>query len=222
LFDRAVGLWGIIWLVALAGAWFWLRDDPNLRDNAGLRSIVVGAWVVVAVTLGGWLMLGLLSDRRAHRFAGRLGLIPKVGHVLAECWRAIWLYRRRGRAVLLALVLSLGTHTATVLMFHFAAHAFVSAADSARLPSLAEHCLVVPVGMAIQAIPLAPGGVGIGEATFENLYKLLGRPKQLGVRASLVQRALTWILGLVGYLVFLRLRAPVSSAKLQHATVGTE
>ena len=37
---------------------------------------------------------------------------------------------------------------------------------------LAEHFLLVPMGLLIQAIPLFPGGVGIGELGFGSLYRL--------------------------------------------------
>jgi len=221
LFDRAVGLWGLVWLVALAGGAFWLAGDPELLGNHYLRLIVVVSWVVAAVTLGGWLLLGLLSDRWAHRFAGRLGLVPKAGHALAECWRAVWMYRRRGWAVTVALVMTLGTHAATVLMFHFASRAFVSPAEAGRLPTLTEHALIVPVGMAVQAFIPTPGGIGGGELSFGGLYALLDKPRALGVRATLVLRALTWVLGLAGYLAYLRMRRPAAApAAAEPAAVG--
>ena len=51
------------------------------------------------------MLLGFLPGRRAEIFAGRLTRIPKVGGSLAELWRAVWLYRCRGRGVGLALLL---------------------------------------------------------------------------------------------------------------------
>ncbi len=223
LFDRAVGLWGLVWLVALCGGAFWLAGEPHLQQNAGLRAIVGASWGVCGATLGGWLVLGFLSDRRAHRFAGRLGLIPKAGHFLSECWRAVWLYRRRGWAVTLGLALTLGTQVFMVLSFHYSALVFVSATDADRLPSLTENAVVVPVGMAIQAFVPTPGGVGGGEWSFGKLYRLLGRPEAFGVLASLAQRAVTWVLGLAGYLAYLRMRSPAAAdARREPAAVGAE
>jgi hypothetical protein len=207
LFDRAVGLWGLVWLVALCGGVFWLIGDPHLQTNAGLQVIVRGSWIVVGATLAGWLLLGFLSERRAHRFAGRIGLIPKVGHILAEIWRAVWLYRRRGWAVTAALILALGTHSTAVLGFHFAAVAVVPAGEVA---GLTEHALVVPVGMAIQAFAPTPGGIGFGEYSFSKLYKLLGRPEGFGGWASVALRLITIVLGLIGYLAYLRMRPPAA------------
>jgi uncharacterized membrane protein YbhN (UPF0104 family) len=211
LFDRAVGLWGLVWLVALAGGAFWLAGEPLLLGNTRLLAIVRSAVAIVAVTAGGWLLLGLLPERRAHRLAGRLALTPKVGHALAELWRAVWLYRRRPRAVAVALGLTLVNHTANVLLFHCAARTFVPAAEAAQLPSLAEDVLVVPVGLAVQAGFPTPGGAGAGEAAFGWLYHdVLGRSAALGVLASLAQRVLSWVLGLAGYIAYLRTRPALS------------
>ncbi len=60
--------------------------------------------------------------------------------------------------------------------------------------------------MVIQAMPLFPGGAGIGEAGYGWLYQLLDYPARSGVLASLVQRVIFWTLGLAGYLVYLRMK----------------
>jgi hypothetical protein len=62
--------------------------------------------------------------------------------------------------------------------------------------------------MAIEALFPAPGGMGGGEYVYGQLYSMLGRPEAVGVLASLARRALTWAVGLIGYLVYLRLTSP--------------
>ena len=39
---------------------------------------------------------------------------------------------------------------------------------------LATQFFLMPVGLITVAIPLAPGGIGIGHAAFESLYQLAG------------------------------------------------
>jgi uncharacterized membrane protein YbhN (UPF0104 family) len=206
LIDRAIGLWGLLWLVALLGGWFSLTDNPVLRENVGLRAVVRSAWGIVAATVVTWALLGFLPEWRAQRFARRLTRLPKIGHNAAEFWRAIWMYRNRPRAVALALLLSLVSQTGNVFAIHFAAQTFASAVDPDVLPSLAEHALIVPQGMAIEAFFPAPGGVGGGEFGYGKLYRLIGRPEALGVLASLGRRMCQWIVGLIGYVVYLRLK----------------
>src|SRR5207249_2762579 len=111
--------------------------------------------------------------------------------------------RCQGRSVLVALVLAIIGHVGFVLTFYFSAMTLV---DADKIPSVADHFLIVPVGMAIQAGFPAPGGVGGGEYGYGKLYQLLKFPFANGVLGSLVQRVITWILGMAGYLVYLRMR----------------
>jgi len=72
-------------------------------------------------------------------------------------------------------------------------------ADPANpLPTLTQHFLLVPIGLVIMAMPLFPGGAGIGELGFGLLYGWFGYPSANGVLCSLVQRVLSWVIGLVG------------------------
>lgn len=211
LVDRAVGLWGLVWLVALLGGTFWLANDPVLAASAGLRTIVRSAWLIGGVTVGAWILLGVLPERRSQRFARRLTRLPKVGHAFAEFWRAVWLYRTQPRAIVIAMLLSLISQTGNVFSFHYAAQVFVDPADVDRLPTLTEDLLIVPVGMVIQAVFPAPGGVGGSEYGFGKLFALLGRPEAYGILASLAQRALGWVIGLLGYLFYLRAKPSLPS-----------
>src|SRR5207247_1880195 len=99
IMDRAIALWGLIWFVAILGGVFWLAgmlDGPSATQS---KSIVTSAGIVVALSALTWLLLGLLPERRAERFAGRLTHLPKVGGSAAEFWRAIWMYRCRQGSV---------------------------------------------------------------------------------------------------------------------------
>jgi uncharacterized membrane protein YbhN (UPF0104 family) len=158
----------------------------------------------VGGTLAGYAVLAFLPDHRAERFAGRLRGIPGVGGSLAEFWTAVWLYHKQPRALAEALGLSVLGHAGFVLVFYLAARAF---ADPGALPRLAEHYLIIPVGLTFQALVPTPGGVGAGEAGFGGLYASVGTPAVAGVLGSLGNRLITWIIGLVGYIVFLRMRA---------------
>jgi uncharacterized membrane protein YbhN (UPF0104 family) len=212
ILDRVIALWGLIWFVALLGTGFWLAG--SLRGIAGerLQAIVLAAGGIVGVSLLFCLLLMVLPARRARRFAIRLSRLPKIGHAAAEFWRAIWMYRRKPRSVFLAMMLALVGHVGFVLTFYFSARTLW---DADQIPSLREHFLIVPVGMVIQAVPLFPGGAGIGEAGYGWLYQLLGYPVRSGVLGSLVQRVIFWIWGLGGYLVYLRMKPdlqPVADA----------
>jgi len=218
LLDRAVGLWGILWIVALLGGVFWLGGNPAIRTEPYLQFIVLTAAVVVGVTVGLWLVLGVLPEWRAQRFARRLeSYVPLVGQTAAEFWRAVWMYRCKGLSIGGALLLSLGSQACVVFAFFFASQVFHDPAQEANIPSLSEHFLLVPIGTAIQALFPSPGGVGGGEWGFGKLFSLVDPSmKTTGEFASLVQRVITVGLGLSGYLIYLRMRPALSPVAPVH------
>ncbi len=206
LLDRAIGLCGLFWLVAVLGAIFWMTGTlSQLAPEAGvvLETIVFGAWIVVAASLTFWFVLGTVSPERSERAATRLEKVPKVGRAIAGFWRAVRLYRLRGGSIGLAMLLSMVGHVGFVLFFYFAASTLTPASE---IPSLGTHFVIVPVGMTIQAGFPAPGGVGGAEFGYGMLYKLVGAPAAYGVLGSLVQRFVTWVLGAIGLVVYLRMR----------------
>ncbi len=212
LIDRVIGLWALACLVALLGSAFWLVGTPSLVGHEHLLWIVAAADALVLVSAAGWLLLGVLPQRRADRFAGRLESLPKFGRTAAELWRAIWMYRCRARSVLVALGLALLGHLGFVLAFYFAAQTFLPPGDADQIPTLAQHFVIVPIGMTVAAFVPTPGGVGVGEYSFGMLYELLDKPEANGVIASLVGRIINWGLGLLGYLIFLRMRPALCSS----------
>jgi hypothetical protein len=77
---------------------------------------------------------------------------------------------------------------------------------------LAEHFVFVPIGLVVQALVPTPGGAGGGEWGFSKLYEVFGGSEVNGALGSLVQRVLTWVFGLAGYLVYLWMHASLSAA----------
>jgi hypothetical protein len=212
--DRVLGLVGLFWLVALVGAVYWANgwlasSVATAESAAALRAIVLVAGLLTAASLVFWLLLGVLSQRWAQAIANRLGRIPKVGGSLGELWRAVWLYRCRGRSVGLALLLAMVGHVGFVLCYYFTA---LAVCPDGAAPSLGLQFLVVPVGMTIQAGIPTPGGMGGGEFTFGELYRILGFAEADGVYMSFVQRVLTWVVALFGALLCLRRRTARTDA----------
>lgn len=203
--DRMFGLFGLVLYVALVGGACWAAGNEQIGTNEDLQKVIkVCGGIAVAITVG-WLLLGLLPRHRADRFAVRLQKLPKIGATLAELWYTVWQYRQRSKTVLACLGLSAVTHTCYVLIFHFAVQVFPSGAgDVATLP---EHVSAAPIGYIMEALFPAPGGIGGGEAIFGYLYKLLGKPFNVGFVGRLTMRVLQWTFGFIGYLAYLRMKA---------------
>lgn len=220
VFDRMIGLFGLLMLAATAGSGFWLSGDPQIADRPRLQMVVLFCLAGAATGVVGFLLLGLVSEALADRIAARLGRLPK-GAVLAELWFTIITYRRRPATVVAVVALSAVVHVGFVLMFHLAVQVFPPS-DRTLLGSLPEHFVVCPIGFIVQAAVPLPGGIGGGEFTFGGLYKLI-RPgaadaAAVGLAGRLTLRVVEWTLGLVGYVAFLWMRKelPAMTEQVEH------
>jgi glycosyltransferase 2 family protein len=205
--DRFFGLCGLVCLVALIGTTALFGGYVNdLVKPERAFSLVVIIFVSLGMMLGlftAWFIAGFVSETGSDGLIRRLERVPKIGHSLAELWRALYMYRRRGRSIAAALALSMVGHILFVLTFYFSALTVAPADD---IPTLGAHFLIVPVGMIIAAAVPTPGGIGGGEWGFGALYEMVGCQAADGVLGSLVQRVITWVIGLIGYLVYLRMK----------------
>lgn len=218
LMDRVIALWALVWFVALLGGVFWLGGLLDGPAAGAASFIVASSLVVVAATASVWLLLGLLPDWRAERFAGRLAWLPVVGHSAAELWRAVWMYRKRQRSVAVVMALTWVGQVGFVVAFWCGARA-VWGPELGSIPSLTQHFLLVPIGATMQALVPTPGGAGAGEWGFAALYLLFCAAEANGVLASLVQRSMSWVLGLAGYGVYLWLGTERTVARVATPTV---
>jgi glycosyltransferase 2 family protein len=210
--DRVIGLWGLMWLAAISGTVFWIMGNQAIVANSRLRAVFFLAVASSVLSYLFWLVLGFLPDWRAQRFADRLDHWGRVGHSAAEFWRAIWMYRCRGRIVLYTVLMSLVCHVAFVLAFFFAAQVFQTPGEEGRIPTVTQHFLLIPIGMTVEAVPLSPGGVGVSEVSYGWLYSLADAPEANGIMAMLAKRFIQICLAAVGGLIYLNIRPALKPA----------
>ncbi len=212
LIDRGLGLWGLTWVIVLLGTLFWVVGNPILLENRELRLIVFISSLVIGASLIVCLVLLALPARRAEIFTGRLERLPRIGHALAEVWRAVWMYRMKKPSVVRALLISISSHVCFVVAFYYAGQIFLDPALPDAHPTLSQDFLIVPVGCAVQAVFPSPGGVGAGEATFGHLYEIVGQPVAAGVLASIAQRIVIWGLSLLGFIVYIQMKPDIPTS----------
>src|SRR5439155_16565205 len=119
------------------------------------------------------------------------------------------------RSIALTLLLSWIGQVGFVFVFYFSMRTLWDP-GMGSIPSVAEHFLLVPIGLVIEAMPLFPGGAGIGEAGYGGLYAWFSCAATIAILGSLVKLVLMWAAGLAGYLIWLRMRAslPATSSSL--------
>jgi uncharacterized membrane protein YbhN (UPF0104 family) len=128
------------------------------------------------------------------------------------------MYRCRQKSVAVVFFMSWVSHLGFVIAFYCCANALWTE-ELGKIPTLTQHFLLVPIGMVMQALVPTPGGAGGGEWSFGALYRLFGAAEANGVLGSLVQRVINWTLGLVGFFIYMRVRAapPVPEAAAELA-----
>lgn len=179
--DRMVGLWT---LIALAAAVIWSSggDFAPLRWPVGI-ALAAGSAVV---------LLALLSaPRRALGIERLIARLPQARR-LQKLDDAAAVYAGRPLELPLSIALSLANHACVIAGLFAIGRAF------GDLQGFTTYIGIVAVANTLTAVPLSPGGWGVGEAAYGYLFALLGAEAALGVAVSITYRLCTVALGLAG------------------------
>ncbi|MBI3821685.1 MAG: flippase-like domain-containing protein [Planctomycetes bacterium] len=205
--DRALSVWGIVFIVAAVGGACWLFDLLDAAVLGPARPIILTATIIIVASVIAWVAAGCYAPTLADATSGG---------ALSQLWHAAWLYHRRPGSVVAAAALSVMSTACESVAFYCYARTLSDGTASNALPGLSEHFLIVPIGLLISGIPLFPGGAGIGEAGFGGLYKLFGFAAANGVLGSLLFRVSGWALGIAGYLGCLLTEAMSRPESVRH------
>jgi uncharacterized membrane protein YbhN (UPF0104 family) len=116
-------------------------------------------------------------------------------------------YHNHRRTVLEVLALSVVIH----LLVGWVCWHYAAALGETNLSLLALY-VVVPLGLLVTAVPIAPAGVGTGHAAFLFLFGLLGC--QRGADVFTLYALSNILLGAIGGIVYLRFRSHEPSPAL--------
>ena len=211
IMDRVLSLWALVWFVAIVGGVLWATGQLTNEETVKQSHLaVLAAAAFCAVSLAVWISVGFLGSERAERFALRLHRLPKVGGSAAEFWRAVWMYRCQPRCVLIIMAMAFTGFFGFVSVFYLSVLTLHE--PNQKIPTLAEHFLIIPIGLVFQAFLPLPGGLGLGEAGFGALYDWMNCNGAAGVVGSLVQRSINWILSSFGFLVYMRMKPALKKA----------
>lgn len=200
MFDRLVGLSGLITLAAIAlvvgsgGEWAHMLGAPIALAVASVASAVVMFYAA---------LLGLSEERdpilrTLRRLAARFAFLSGVLGV----FEGVRVYHDKRRVTLAAVAASMVAHGFLVLAWV----CFVRAMEIEGIP-VAALFVVVPIGMLVASIPIGPAGIGTGHAAFLAVFALLGSSRG----ADLFNLVLMYqfIQAGVGGVVYLSVRAEV-------------
>ncbi len=184
--DRVIGLVGMVFV----GTILVLRADERMDP----LKLPVGLFCLALVLGMGLFFNGAV--RRLVRFDGLVAKLPQGERLLRLDAGARRLLAKPGEVVL-ALGFSFGNHAFNGLAVFTAARALGTTLD------LQDWVTVMAISNTLAAVPLSPGGLGVGEVMFGSLAEMLGSTYAIGVATSLVYRMILYVMSLFGGLVML-------------------
>lgn len=193
LLDRVVGL---SCLFILAGVAVLL----NLRffsTDAGMAPLAVFLAVGFAGLLAGATLVFYPHAEGKDPVARLLGLrLPGFG-MLTKVYEALRCYRHKPGSLILALLISCVIQGAALFYM-----LVITRALTGQDPDVGVFATIYAVGIMATAIPLAPGGLGVGHLAFDRLFHLAGLSGGANVFNVMIlaQLALN-LLGVVPYLL---------------------
>lgn len=206
--DRMMGFFIMIATAFFALFFHW----STVTQSAELSSIALG---VASLFLGFLFFYGMSLSRRFQRllqnsWVGRF-LFEKLpgGNKFHTLNEALHSYRKAPSALAIAALMSLFNQILTVAFVYVIAQAM----GITELP-VSAFFFLVPVGMVVQALPISPAGIGVGQAAFFFLFNLyLGEESQLGPTAITIMQLTNLFWGLFGAYFFFQRKKPVLEAQ---------
>ena len=185
VFDRIVGLFSLFLLGSIAVAVAWAADGISFQS-----SFLWAAPAAMGITLlGGFL---ILSDG-TYRLPPVQWLVQHAPAALRALVQAFRKFANAPRAIGIAIVLSLISHTLIVVVFILVARLMHDPL------SVFDHAVLNPIAVTMNAVPITPGGLGVTEGAFAYLARTAGSDN--GALIALTSRMVQYAVYLLGGLV---------------------
>jgi uncharacterized protein (TIRG00374 family) len=193
--DRAIGFYSSFLLGLAAVVWMICSGEgmtgPVLQMGAAIIFCVLGATLAFSA---------LWADSLRGRV---LGVVPE--RLRAPLESVLTAYRARGRSLLFCLALSLIVGVISMGAYRIAGHAIGTPLGWKQV------FLVCPLVFVATALPITPGGIGVGETAASVLFSQFG--VETGATIMLVVRLWFFALRLPGALFYVfQRRRPASPA----------
>lgn len=167
--DRVFGLLVLLWIAALC----------SLLVGGELETLILPLFAIAGLASSGLLLVGVPALRKLIGGSRLIRFVPNRLSGVVDSLRAV---AGRPSEVLIALAWSLGNHLCVGLGVYAVAHGVGDQVDY-------FGCLAASaVANSISAIPLAPGGWGVGEAAYAAMFSLLGSSESVGYAVSVATR----------------------------------
>lgn len=204
LLDRILGLIGLFVMGVIAAA----SSYEKLASNPVTSQLLIGLAIVVVLSL---VFLGVVfmphSDGR-DPFERLLSLRMPGFKLLRGIYDALRAYRHRPLTIFATISISVVIQLIFLVYMGFIGRILYGSQnfDTALLAP------IFPFGTLATAIPLAPGGLGVGHAAFDKLFHLVGLPGGANVFNIYVLSQL--VLNLLGFIPYLSVKSKIGQNQI--------
>lgn len=199
VFDRLIGLFTMT-LMALVTSFVeykLLLQHPALKSFALILGLIFTLFLILF-----WLIWSRRTQSLRFSFLAALEKYPGLQQNLSRLNQ----FQLRKKEFIRIVALSLISQSFSLLFFIGIARFL----GESQIP-LSVFLFCVPMGFMATAVPISPGGIGVGQAAFLFLFTLvLGRQTEIGALLITAFQMTTLVYGLLGayFYVFLKAQKP--------------
>lgn len=165
LLDRIMGLTGLLFLAGVFSLSYYSEVTALSPRLSHIITINLFLFAGAAFFLG-----VLISPRKIQlNLLHLIGLIPFIGRKIESVFAQLFALRENRIDVLKSFLLSVAVQFIAILAFWIIASPFLEK----DLP-LQYAFTFIPIGQITMAIPISPGGLGVGHVLFANLFSMVG------------------------------------------------
>ena len=187
--DRVLGLVSMVFLGFIAACYMAI-------NVAFIRPYLLGFAAIFFTLIGGVAFLHFIGARHAHQTTAAEGLVERIWGRVTRVIASLRIHDYAPRVLTFVVLQSMVIHLLAVALIYICSVYARSGLDFLRV------FVATPIGLLINAIPLSPGGLGIGENAFELLYKTVGG--QNGATSFLLARVFLYSPALLGLVYVLK------------------
>jgi glycosyltransferase 2 family protein len=209
--DRYIGVTTLCFLAFFVT----LIEYKRFSQSSVLASLQTFlAIMLVFLIVSGYLIFSKTRFEQLGRLFRRLDI--KFGQKARTFFAALNSYGQSHTILFKAFILSLIGHVSTIYVFSHLGHRM-----GEYLP-LEAYFYCVPISIMLSSVPIAPGGIGVGQAAFYFVFNLyLGRVSDLGPTLVTIYQMIIFSYSVVGAIFYLQLKRSTDFNQVQSAEAST-
>ena len=193
--DRLIGMSGIFFI----GVIFSLFNLENILTNPSLKMIFFSMLFLIT-GIAVFFTLALINYKKSDPFEKLFSMNIPGFSLLLNIYNSIRNYRNHKSELIMAFFTSLLLQSGALITFYTVSKYTLNPA----LP-ISTIATIFPIGFFTVALPIAPGGLGVGHVAFEELIKLSG--SEGGANAFNIYTLTLMFFNLFGCIPYLKMSA---------------